>query len=314
MITVRKRIAFGVTSIVSLSLATWFVFTAKSQDNDITICVGPDSVLRSPASGICSSGSDQVKLAGPEIKKLDNVDEKDPLGPTKKEESKLDQELSELERRVNDIENSSLFEVVDKTGRVIFSVAPGRAQLYGAGKTPVAEMLAAAEGGGFVTRSADGGLEAVLGGYGDHAGLRLSEGGKARLDLLKQVTGNYSLRIRSGDGTIAGIGESRAGTGAIVVGDNQGQVRASLAVNDGKGAVNIFSSSGGAVSMLSQSANGGGLLVLTDASNTARVLMKNNDNRYGVVMTFPSGFPYVPKSGLPGSYMLGCAGGSACGP
>lgn len=314
MTTIRKKIALGAGAIVALSVATWFLFPAAGQDKDITVCVGPDSIVRSPESGICPAGSQQVKLAAPEIKKLDGVDENDPLGPTKKEESKVDQQLAELERRANNLENAPLFEVVDKTGRVIFRVAPGRAQLYNGGKTAVAEMLAAAEGGGFVSRSAEGDLEAVFGAYKDRAGLRLSEGGKARLDLLRQEAGNYSLRIRDGDGAVAGIGESRAGTGAIVVGDSQGQPRASMAVNDGRGAVSIFNSSGGAVSMLSQASNGGGLLVLTDANSSARVSMLTNSNRYGVVMTFPSGFPYVPKSGLPGSYMLGCAGGPACVP
>jgi len=37
---------------------------------------------------------------------------------------------------------------------------------------------------------------------------------------------------------------------------------------------------------------------------------------YGVVLTGPkAGFPYVPSSGLPGSYMLGCAAsGTDCHP
>ena len=42
--------------------------------------------------------------------------------------------------------------------------------------------------------------------------------------------------------------------------------------------------------------------------------MGTNGNRYGVVMALPQGLPYVPKSGLPGSYMLGCAPGPACVP
>jgi hypothetical protein len=54
--------------------------------------------------------------------------------------------------------------------------------------------------------------------------------------------------------------------------------------------------------------------VLTDANSKATVMMKTNNNRYGVVMALPPGFPYVPKSGLPGSYILGCAGGPSCVP
>jgi hypothetical protein len=313
MTTNRKKIAFGGAAIVALSM-TLRAFTAIGQDNDVTVCVGPDSVLRSPASGICPNGSEQIKLSRPEIKKMDSVDENDPLGPTKKKESESDRRLSELESRLNDLENPALFEVVNQKGDVIFSVAPGKVQLYNENNKAVAAMLATSEGGEFVARSGDGDLSTFLGAYGERAGLRVEEGANARLDLLRQPTGNYSLRIRYGDGDIAGIGESRAGTGVLLVGDKGSQPKAAMQVDDGKGAVNIYNDDGRGVALLTEAVNGGGMLVLTDANSNARVLMKTNNNRYGIVMAFPTGFPYVPKSGLPGSYMLGCAGGGACVP
>src|SRR5215472_18788846 len=125
--TNRKQIAFGLAAMVALSVA-WRAFTATGQDNDITVCVGPDAILRSPASGMCPNGSEQIKLSRSEIKKLDSVDDNDTLGPTKKKESELDRRLAELENRVKDLENGPLFEVVNKKGDVIFSVGPGRAQ------------------------------------------------------------------------------------------------------------------------------------------------------------------------------------------
>ncbi len=314
---ITKKIAFPAASAIVLLLANCFVVTAMGQgNNDVRVCVGSDSVLRSPdaKTGFCPKGTEQLTLAAAELEKPDETDENDPLGPTKKQKSELDQQLAELEKRVANLEKSPLFEVVDKAGRVIFSVAPGRVQLYNDNQIPVAEMLATAEGGEFVGRSTDGNLSAFLGAYGERAGLRVSEGGQPRLDLLKQPAGNYSLRIHAGDGDIAGIGESRAGTGALVVGDQAGQLKAAIQVNDGKGAVSIFNDSGHGVASLTQSVNGGGLLVLTDANSYARVMMGTNNSRYGVVMAFPPGGPYVPKSGLPGSYMLGCAGGPACVP
>jgi hypothetical protein len=315
LMTMRRKIAFGVAGIVVVSVVTWFLFTATGQgNNDVTVCVGPDSVLRSPESGICPAGTEKISLSRPDIKKVDNVDENDPLGPTKEKESELDQRLAELEKRVGNLENSALFEVVNQKGDVIFSVAPGKVQLYHQDKTAVAAMLATSEGGEFVARSGDGNLSTFLGAYGERAGLRITEGDNARLDLLRQPGGNYSLRIRSGSGDIAGIGESQAGTGALVVGDKGGQHKAAMQVDAGKGVFNIFNDNGRGVASLTQSVNGGGMLVLTDGNSNARVMMGNNDNRYGVVMTFPTGFPYVPKSGLPGSYMLGCAGGPACVP
>ncbi len=321
---VRKKIFFGTTSVVVFSLLTLFVSIAGSQQisgdkagsNDVNVCVGSDSVLRSPdeKTGFCPKGTEQLTLAKADVDKLDETDENDPLGPTKKEKAELDQQLDALEKRVEDLEKAPLFEVVDKTGRLIFSVAPGRVQLYNDNRTSVAGMLATSDGGEFVARSSDRNLSTFLGAYGERAGLRISEGGQPRLDLLKQAAGNYSLRVRYGDGDIAGIGESRSGSGALVIGDKGGEHKAAMQVDDGKGAVNIYNSDGRGVALLTQAKNGGGLLVLTDANSNARVMMGNNDNRYGVVMTFPSGFPYVPKSGLPGSYMLGCAAGSACVP
>jgi|GEM_PF-1606822 len=321
---IRKRILLAITILISFLPVMWFVNIAGSQQisgdkpgsNDVKVCVGSDSVLRSPdeKTGLCPKGTEQLTLAWAELEKLDPPDENDPLGPAKKKKSELDQQLADLEKRVNDLEGSPLFEVVDKAGRVMFSVAPGKVQLYNEEQTAVAGMLATAEGGQFVARSTDRSISLFIGAYGERAGLRVSEANQPRLDLLRQTAGNYSLRIRYGDDNVAGIGESRAGTGALVIGDKGGQPKAGMQVNDGKGTVNIFNSDGNGVALLTQSPNGGGLLVLTDAHSNARVMMGNNNNRYGVVMTFPSGFPYVPKSGLPGSYMLGCAGGAACVP
>ena len=114
---------------------------------------------------------------------------------------------------------------------------------------------------------------------------------------------------------IAGIGESKAGSGALVVGDTQGSKRASMSVGESKGVIAVFNGAGNAIVALGEAVgNTGGALAIGDANSEPRVKMGTNDNRYGVVMTFPVGLPYVPRSGLPGSYFLGCAGGSACVP
>jgi hypothetical protein len=309
-----RKIAFSAAGAV-LSFATCMAFPAAVQGNDdVRVCIGLDSVLRAPdeKTGLCLKGSQQLSLARPEIAKPE-TDDSDPLGPAKGPGETSTKVLADIERRLSDLEKPPLFEVVNETRRVIFSVAPGRVQLYNE-SAAVAGMLGSPQGGQFVSRSTDGAFCAYVGAYGERAGLRLSEGGQPHLDLLKQPGGSYSLKIRAGDGDIAGIGESKAGTGALVVGDKSGQHKAAVQVDNGKGVVSIFNDSGRGVASLTQSTNGGGLLVLADAASDARVMMGSNDNRYGVVMTFPSGLPYVPKSGLPGSYMLGCAAGPACVP
>jgi hypothetical protein len=195
----------------------------------------------------------------------------------------------------------------------MFSVTPRSVQVYDENKTAVALITASSDGGLFMARTPDAGLTTYLGAGRDRAGLRIAERDYPRLDLLRQTGGNYSLRIPIGAGDIAAMGESRAGTGAIVVGDRGGNHRAALQVDAGLGTASIFNKGGQGVALLTQSANGGGLLVLANAAGQATVLMKaSENNRYGVVMALPSGLPYVPKSGLPGSYMLGCTAGPAC--
>lgn len=310
MTITRNNIAFVLAGILLVSLAPRFVFSAAGQDNnDVTVCVGADSILRSPESGICPSGSRQIKLSGPGIQKVDNDD--DPMKPP--DESKSDP-LADIERRISSLEKSSVFEVVNKQGKVIFSVAPGIVQLYNTDGVDVAAVGATSEGGVFAARTPDAKVTAFVRALGERVGLRITEGGAPRLDLGRQEAGNYSFKVPLGDKVIAGIGESKAGTGAIVVGDGKGRTRAAMEVNDGKGSLDVFNGDGQGVALLTESVGGGGLLVLTDANSRATVMMKTNDNRYGVVMAFPPGLLYAPKSGLPGSYMLGCAAGPACVP
>ena len=310
---ISKHLAIGLAT--TLAIAASVAFAATGRSNDVTVCIGPDSILRSPASGACPRGSRQLNLGGPDLPNADAVDGSDSLGPAKKDEATLDRRLQALEERIGKLENAALFEVVSQKGDVMFSVTPRTVQVYSENKIAVAAITASSDGGQFVARTADGNVTTYLGAYRDRAGLRIAEGNTPRLDLLRQAAGNYSLRIPAGAGDIAAIGESLAGTGAIVVGDRGGNHKAGLQVDGGKGAATIFNKGGQGVASLTQSGNGGGLLVLAKAAGGATVLMKASEtNTYGVVMALPSGFPYVPKSGLPGSYMLGCAPSSACVP
>ena len=149
-------------------------------------------------------------------------------------------------------------------------------------------------------------------------GIRITEDGAPRLELGTSQIGRYSLRVpsRNGQGVAAGIGETEAGTGAIIIGGESGQPRARMLVySDGKGALEVLNGQVQPVAALTEGATGGGLLVIGDSKGAPMVKMGVKDDRYGIVMAGPkSGFPLVPRSGLPGSYFLGCAGGDACQP
>ncbi len=251
-------------------------------------------------------------------------------------ESESDQ-LADLEQQINNLQlYPALFKVVDPQDNSIFEVTSSdywsSASVLSSDRRVAASMNADKDGGYFFVLSADGYTKARLGIDQTWAGLRISEGvtttkvtdskgvttevvrPDARLELGGFATANYSLRFPSSGGLLAGIGESKAGTGAIVIGDSKGRRRASMFVGeDSKGLIGIYDAAGEPIAVLGEaSGNTGGALVLGDAKGDPKVKIGTNDNRYGVVMTFPSGFPYLPKSGLPGSYMLGCAPGPAC--
>lgn len=251
-------------------------------------------------------------------------------------DSESDQ-LADLERRVGELESGDLFTVVNDRGKKVFSITSANsastATIFNSSEVALAFMGATASGAYFEARAADGSWRATLSADENWAGLRLMErvtenvndqgatrqvtSDVARIELGRRETGNYALRFPAKSGEpIAGIGESKAGSGAIVVGDPDGKRRAAILVgDDGKGIIGIYNTGGNAILAFGEAVgNGGGALAIGDAKSEPRVKMGTKDNRYGVVMALPQGLPYVPKSGLPGSYMLGCAGGSACVP
>ncbi len=277
---VRKLIAYSVANVALLS-ATWFVTVVNSRDN----------------TSFAKSESE---------------------------------ELSHLERQLNNVQlHAPLFAVVDQQGKPIFEVHATEflnwAQVFSPQGQDVASMTANADGGYFLVRSEDGSTKARLGIDQAWAGLRISERGTQtvtekgathdvirdlpRIELGGTEGSNYSLKFPGFIGPIAGIGEAKAGNGALVIGDSKGTKRVAMFTgDDGKGLIAIYNEKGTPLGVLGEApGNASGELVLADANGEPRVKMGTNGNRYGVVMALPQGLPYVPKSGLPGSYMFGCA-------
>ncbi len=325
MTPLGKLAALGSGSLATASVA-WMVATstgygdasqansAKAADGPV-VCVGQDSVLRFIEKGNgCPSGQNRLDLVQAEEEPLDWDDTglDDPV----KKDGPDSAAIAELERRVRDLEERPLFEVVNKAGSPVFRVAPGTALVFNSGQTAVAAIRATPDGGYFTGRSTDG-FSASVGASGVRTGVRISEDGLPRVDLGKQAQGNYALTFPSpASGNIAGIGESQAGTGAIVVGNHAGTILASLTSSDGKGAIGVSNASGAAIVSLTEGATRGGLLAIGDATSEPMVKMGVAQDRYGIVLTGPkAGFPLIPGSGLPGSYIMGCAGkGKDCGP
>lgn len=326
MTVIAKVLALGSASIAAASVA-YVVATstgdaqpagpdkAARNDGGPVVCAGKDSALRLVRDGKgCPPGEQELELveAEEELMEWEDAGSDDAAKPdTAKSEA-----IAALERRVRELEQRPRFEVVDKEGRPIFTVAPENVYVYNANQIAVAAIRATQDGGYFVGRSPDG-LIASVGASGLRSGLRVNEGGVTRSYAGKQAAGNYSLTFPSpATGNIAAIGESRAGTGAVVVGSFGGIVLASITGSDGKGAVGVSNQSGAPVVSLTEGATRGGLFAIGDATSEPMVKMGVAQDRYGIVLTGPrAGFPLIPASGLPGSYIMGCAGkGKDCGP
>jgi hypothetical protein len=273
-------------------------------------CVGADAVLRAlPSGDTCPAGQRQYELSVAELRDLTDSDPW-PLPPPPRK--RLSGRAADLDRRLAALETSPMFEVVDANGALLFRVAQGSATVHDHGDTALAGILATGEGGVLVARTGDGRLESSMGASANRGGLRIVEAGLTRADVAKQQAGNYSLRVPSLNGNIVAIGESREGSGSLIVGDATGTARALMTAAGGKGTFDIFNRTGLTVLSLTRGDALGGSLVIADAASEPAVKM-NNNGRYGAVLAGPvAGFPLIQGSGLPGSYILGCAGGDAC--
>jgi hypothetical protein len=260
----------------------------------------------------CGSSQDPFRDPWSDDDSPDPPDQEESPSPSRSNTSAL----ADLESRIRDLENASYFEVLSpKTGNTIFRVGPGGARFFNEREEPVAAIGTTHEGGYFSARSpsADASIATASG----RAGIRIIEGRTSRIDLgTKQ--GPFGLRFPAGDGLLAGLGESRAGSGAVLVGTaTDGAAQGSIVVSDGRAVVSMTKPASRGGVAFAEAKIGGGLLDVATAGGMSAVKMGHNSQRYGIVLAGPAlGFPYVPRSGLPGSYFMGCASGEkpACLP
>lgn len=289
---------------------------ADAGAGDLKLCVDSGRVLHATPQGsrTCPTGQQEIEL----LKRHGNSCELcDPhQGQSAEGRESGDRRLAALEQRIRDLENSAYFEVVNQKEQTIFRVGPGGVRVFNASGTAVVAFGSSDVGGYFTARSTTAPVEASIGASGSHAGVRLTDTGLPRVDLGTQA-GPYALRVPSAAGIISGIGETRAGTGAVLAGTLQGATRASLTVPDGREMASVSAGAGSGGGALAEATIGGGLLDIATAKGQSAVKMGHNGQRYGVVLAEPVlGYPLVPRSGLPGSYFMGCASGEspACAP
>ena len=333
MMTLRTMIVAASSTAVAGTAAAWWTVSSQNAGNvaekegrppaetqpaptsDLTVvCVGPDRILRSPsADGECPPDHTELPLENDESALCEVCDpfREPPATPSRS------RELDALERRLSNLENTPYFEVVDRRQSPIFRVGPGGVRVFNRQGALVAAIGTSEAGGFFTALSTSTPTAALIGATGTTAGLRVGESGLLRLDLTAKDP-RVSLRFPSAVGLIAGLGESNAGTGTLMLGTLPGRVKVTFSVPDGRALLDVIKNDNrlGGIA-LAEAKIGGGMLDLGEPGGQSAVRMGHNGHRYGIVLAGPVlGLPLVPKSGLPGSYFMGCASGErpACVP
>ncbi len=276
----------------------------------VTLCVGADRILRVPPAFAKECPEGQQEFA------LEDTDEQvcelcDPFEDPP-DDSKSDQEaVAALERRIRSLENTSYFEVITQKEEPVFQIRPGGVRIFNPQQRTVG-FVGTLDAGGYFTARSPAGMEASLAASGNNAGVLIGDVNSNRVEVGTRDAGPYALRFPSGKGLIAGVGQSRAGTGAVLVGSLPGVSQGSITVTDGRGMFSLTKDGKPGGIAFTEATIGGGLIDIANNAGASAVKMGHNGHRYGIVMAGPiMGFPYVPRSGLPGSYFMGCAGGEA---
>jgi len=304
--------ASGAAVAMALAWATAGVSARQPGSAAIAVCVSSDGIIRLAAAAGCAPPQKTVLLeeAGPDSIDVADAPAADPTSTEARRIAALERRLAALERPAvaGTIGNKVVapFEVVDAGGQRVFTVQPGDVRVYSPGR-PMAVRLSATEEGGFVTTvSAQGDLRASVGVSTGRAGLIVAEHDVERVYVGRQPEGHYSAKFFGKAGTfVAGFGQSRQGTGAALVMDHGGIIKASLHLDDaGKGFVSVSNGSS-YVAELTEGKTGGGLLTIGSSSGERMVAAGVQPGGFGVVQAGPASFMTAAGLGLPGSYIMG---------
>jgi hypothetical protein len=294
----------------------------ESQGANIQVCVDKNDVMRVVASSsACPNGQRSLILKNA----LSDLEPEKPENktPDKTPNPSLDQaKLKDLNVRLIKLEEMGCaalrknkvvapFEVVDSSGKTIFSVIENAVGLFKGGEgSPVAAFIASEKGAFF---SAKGGDMRVSFGIIDPliAGVNVSEGGKSRITLGKSLEkGNYRVAFTSSSNIpVAGLGESPSnGAGLVLINDGQGNQKAIMEVgDDGKGRIGIMSGGRRPIAALTEGESRAGVFYACAAGGSCDPVMVSagtNESGVGVVATGPVFYVQGP-TGAPGSFLIG---------
>jgi hypothetical protein len=306
--------AFGCGVVTTVIAATLYVDLGAQPvvRNVVDVCANVEGTLRLTDPGVpCQGGERLLRLRQP------NVDEK-----KEEEQAQEDGRLKGLQDRVKELEERAAkgrlmasrviapFEVINDEGYAVLKVEDGYVWFNNAQGKTVARVVMNEFGGYFQAISATANLQAVLGAIDNKVNLFLQENEKPRINLGRNDSGQYGLRVyEAGGKMVAGIGQATAGDGVVTVNDTQGNQRAAIYVQPKAGGiVEVLNNAGKGVASMFATEAGNGQMLLTNAGGAKMVEAGVNTENIGVVRAGPASFaPGVGILGLPGSYIAGKA-------
>jgi len=150
----------------------------------------------------------------------------------------------------------------------------------------------------------------------------------ARITVGPNDGGRYAITISNASGgALATMGEARvgggvlasyntagtigailSGTGQVQVANDAGQTLATMVAEKNQGAFSVRSASGTTIARVGEG-TGGGLFQLANQAGNAMVEAGIHTSGVGLVRTFPIGSPGASFVGMPGTFLIGRAGG-----
>ena len=252
-----------------------------------------------------------------------------PLKPIEielREKPKPDPVVADLERRLRDLEArlsdkarmldrkvEAPFEVVNEAGVKVFSVeeeslGERSVNVFNDAGKRVAWLYGSDERGWMRTMSATSDLFAEI--TPDGFSVRNHDLGRHRVDLGRINHARHGLRLFNvNEKMVAGIGQSEAESGIVVIADADGKRRFGMrttSATNAAGKVQIVNAQEVEIASLSVDERQNGLLQLRNGDGVTMVEAGTLDTGVGVVRAGPGAFQHgIGFLGLPGSYIQG---------
>lgn len=280
--------AFACGAVVALVVIASRQDVTAAKSGTVHTCAAADGTLRLTGEAIpCAPGEDRVRIKVRIPEEKDCEEDNDRM-------QKLERRLKDLEYRdrmgtLRERRVYAPFEVVTKKGTPLMRIEEENVTFYNQGGRPVMWIEADYTGGLLRSQTPTRDRDATIAAQGNRSHLVIRENGQDRVDLGRRANGYYSLQVYgSSNKMVAGIGQSAAGSGAVLIADAAGTNKVKMTFDRARSAtlISVANRAGVDVGTISAAA-GGGMLQLTDAAGRSMVEAGLTEDNVGSVRTLP---------------------------